>query len=412
MKNDEILIILVPGNDTEQYLLKVDSRISYSQLLEGINQRLKTNIEDWILTNTIPCGDISDKANRSLRELGFVTGTVISYLPQGNQNEYIFNEQVLQSQLFSKRHKNEDESEKQSMKYNITNRFIAEMEETVIDVISPGNPPRPGNNSIFDMIIPTLISFGTMYGFRALFITEANNGMMLFMGCSVLGTFLVQAYRYQRNKKNFKKSKALWKANYEAYLNRLCQRIEDYQAQDILYLKESFPSMKKLFSYIEGISGMVFFSRSINDFDFMKITLGSSPNVSSLFTIHHDVKEEIELGITFYDDNGQIKVNLIDEKKGFWDKFLFSLKTRFLKLSKKPVPEHESEDAEKIQYKYLNELSEYLASERYRYLSKITSDAKREYPPLVLDFKNCGALGCIGFEDETSRNMLLNHILY
>lgn len=567
MKNNEILLILDQGDSIAQYVFKVDCGITYQQLMEGIKYGFGGTIDtdELKIYNTIAIEldkqritiesyrEASKKnlhdlglSNRTLRQLGFVTGTVLS--TTGIPHDWFFEDLYLRKHLFSKRYSVEEDSTKKTMKYNITNRTITEMEETVIEVLSPGNPPRLGNNSIFDVIMPTLISFGIMYGLRYILVPNAGTGMIAFMICSALGTFLAQAFRFERNKKKFKEDTASWKFNYENYLERLCQKIEDYQAQDILFLSECFPSIEKLIQRIDQISDIILFSRSINDFDFMEITLGTSKHVPSLFTIHHERKEGIELGTTFYIDNGKIKIKLVDQPPhlpnwmpNWLENLLLPITNKFIKLAKFKVGEmvkrdqvcesinstefqlvaindlkidthtYSPEQITKLRFslrefgfinpiiidrdhkviaghdyiiaakaegmmevpcvlaeenvRYLNELSEYLANERYPYLKipkfipkngsktdeesaddatdtesnnenpkkKDKSKGKRHqrlnnqgdehgncgaetqnnveyvYPPLVIDFKNCGALGCVDFGDELTS--LLDHII-
>ena len=465
MRNNEILLIIDQGIDATQYVLKVDCNITYKQLIEGIKFGFhdSIDIEQLKYYNNIEMVIDGEKSDKTLRELGFVTGTVLSTIPSESIPIWFFDDLDLQKELFSKRYSVEETRTKKTMRYNITNRTITEMEETVVEVLSPGSPPRLGNNSIFDMIMPTLISFGTMYGLRTIFVPNAGTGMIVFMACSVVGTFLAQAFRFERNKKKFKNDTASWKFNYENYLERLCHKIEAYQAQDILFLRECFPSVEKLIQSIEKISDIILFSRSVNDFDFMEISLGTSEHVPSLFTIHHEMKEGIELGTTFYIDNNQIKINLVAEPPhlpnwvpNWLENLLLPITNKFIKLMKFKVRElvkrdklFESINSTEGNARYLNELSEYLATERYQYLkapksiSKIESvpdeepaedttddltnmstdqskaqenhgseesrKVEYEYPPLVIDFKNCGALGCVGFKNE--QTSLLNHII-
>ena len=319
MKNDEILIIVEPesGNTNKQIVLMVDSKTTtYGRLIEGINHGLtELNISSpskWKFINTIKTKISNNIGEKTLRELGFVTGTVLN--PSGNGDKWFFDSAILESQLFNKRYDTEDITFQNTMKYNISNRVITEMEETVINLLSPGKPPQPARNSILDTVFPTLISFGSLYGFRMLFLSEGYSStfMFVYMAGSVLSTFGVQLYRFFNNKSNFKKATATWKSNYENYLDRVCRKIERYQKQDVKYLNEYFPPMENLIKHIEEISDSLF-SRSVNDFDFMMLRFGNSKQVSSMFTIEHDVKEEIELGVTFYNEGDHLRINLYEE---------------------------------------------------------------------------------------------------
>ncbi|MCR4804015.1 MAG: hypothetical protein K5895_13640 [Lachnospiraceae bacterium] len=417
MKNNEILIVVQPEDASSVYnqiILKVDSNISYDQLKEGIAYGLKKHLQieppaEWNIVNTIETG-LNDPG-LSLRELGFVSGTILNR--SGKGETWFFKESILESQLFNKRYRYELENKNlpNTMKYNIYNRIVTEMEETVIDILSPGNPPQPSRNSIWDTIIPIAVSFGTMYGLRSVFVDNAANGMMLFMCFSVLGTFLAQICRHFISMHRLRQSRDAWKMNYENYLKRVCNQIEEYQELDVKYLNECFPSIDKLIQDINFIR-IPLFSRSVHDFDFMNLRVGNSNQVPSLFTIHHEVKEEIELGVSFYEEDNEIKVNLPNDNISAAPKWLVQIISWISKKIQKKdsFPE---KDEHKI-VGYLNELSEYLATVKYPFLRQaiITDKENNEstlYPPLIVDFKNCGAMGCVNFEN--SRSNLLNHII-
>lgn len=420
MKNNEILIVIQPedGNSVyNQIVLKVDSNISYRRLIEGIAYGLKKHLQidppdEWKVVNVIETG-VNDP-NMSLRELGFVSGTILNR--SGNGDTWFFKESILESQLFNKRYRHEIENKSlpHTMKYNIYNRVVTEMEETTIEILSPGKAPQPSRNSIWDTIIPIAVSFGTMYGLRSVFVNNAANGMMLFMCFSVLGTFLAQICRHFISLHRLRQSRDAWKTNYESYLKRVCKRIEEYQKLDVKYLNDCFPSMDKLIQEINLIR-IPLFSRSIYDFDFMNLRIGNSSQVPSLFKIHHDVKEEIELGVGFYEENNDIKVYLPNDDISTAPKWASRTISWIIKQKNRILKKKITPDNNEVKTTgYLNELSEYLANVKYPFLKPITVTDKENkekslYPPLIVDFKNCGAMGCVNFEN--SRSNLLNHII-
>lgn len=432
MKNDEILIKVdtdFSGSPCKQLVLMVERTMSYGRLKKGIDFRLKkmgidVPTGEWYFINTIKTDVTENVEDVSLRELGFVTGTLLSKTKQ--EPSWFFEPTILESQLFNKRFNAADLSSRNTMEYNISNRVITEMEDTVIELLSPGKPPQPAQSSMLDTIIPTIISFGTLYGFRMLFLPEASSYMLIYMGGSVLGTFIIQLFRFHKNKKNLKDSRAAWKSNYQNYLGRVCRRIEEYLKQDVIYLNDCFPSIGQIVENIDKLSDSLFF-RSTNDFDFMMLRFGNSNQVPAMFSIAHDVKEEIELGVTFDDDGNEITINLCSEQKhedtksnskGFFSTIgnLLSIAWRYIST---PFKHNVGiEDKNYIGHGYLNELSEYLATVRYPFLKQVTTSVKSEkgetkeqlHPPLIIDFKNCGAMGCIGFDQNEQKN-LLDHII-
>ena len=435
MKNNEILIIIDTDFIDSPYkriVLKVDRSISYGRLKKGIDFGLgkldiKAPPSEWKLINTIKTGVKGNADDLSLRELGFVTGTLLSKKEQ--QTTWFFQSNILQSQLLNKRYNAEDSSSRNVLEYNISNRVITKMEDTVIELLSPGKPPQPARSSLLDTIIPTAISFGTMYGFRMLFLPEASSYMLIYMGGAVLGTFIIQLFRFHNNKANFKASIRAWKSNYENYLGRICNRIEEYLKQDVIFLNDCFPSMQQLIQNIDNISDSLFF-RSSNDFDFMMLRLGNSNQVPALFSIDHDVKEEIELGVTFDDDGRNIIIDLCEEQKSIdinnngESNSLFAavkkqLSTVAIRIATLFNRNSDLDEKHYLGHGYLNELSEYLATIKYPFLESVSIDLKDNenknkenvlYPPLVIDFKNCGAMGCINFNELEQQN-LFDHII-
>ncbi len=417
MKNNEILIIV--KINSEQFVLKTDSNISYKRLKEGIKTGLeKKNIkapDNWKLSFKIKSA-IEEDDEKSLRELGFVTGTILS---QNEETDRFFEATRLTNQLFNKRYDSEEDINKRTMMYNISTRFITEIEETTVNILPSGKPPQPPNNNIFVTLVPSALSLGVMYGLRAFLIPEASAGMIMFMYCSFAGTIAAQICRHFITKYNFKKSRKTWKSNYENYLERICKKIEMYQEQDVEYLDDCFPSVENLIKNINSLN-IPLFSHSVNDFDFMNLRLGNSRQVASVFKIQHDFKDEIDLGVTFYtDEDNKIKINLEKPNRNSDDgktKNFIGRLSEYLKsdiLIKKQGNKH-------YDYRYLNELSEYLATDRYRFLKEIkiprndgenNDNCEYKYPALIVDFKNCGALGCVSFNYQDVQTRLIDHIV-
>ena len=78
----------------------------------------------------------------------------------------------------------------------------------------------------------------------------------------------------------------------ENYIGRIIGTIQKWQESDIVYLNSVYPSMDVLFENTAEINGVIF-SRSQNDSDFMKISLGTSDEVKPLFEIRSEKKDNI-----------------------------------------------------------------------------------------------------------------------
>ena len=102
-------------------------------------------------------------------------------------------------------------------------------------------------------------------------------------------------YKFYEKRTDYKKNVEEWKNNYENYIARIIRTIKEWQESDIVYLNSVYPNMDTLFKNTAEINGIIF-SRSQNDNDFMKISLGTSDEVKPLFEIKSEKKDNI-----FYD---------------------------------------------------------------------------------------------------------------
>lgn len=158
-----------------------------------------------------------------------------------------------------------------------------------------------------------------------------------------------------------------------------------------------------LFENTAEINGVIF-SRSQNDSDFMKISLGTSDEVKPLFEIRSEKKDNI-----FYD----IYYKMRRDNKGI--DIIIPSKKEDHKLNKLS-PE---EKAERKRNRFL------LTDLAYNFANKgvdgenggevigfnyLRSDSGKR-PPLLLDLKNCGALGVISNDIQTSQRFI-RHVVF
>ena len=334
-----------------------------------------------------------------LFKLGFVTSSCILVT---------LNTEVKNSALFTKVENSYILKEKDSLEYNISTRRLNVIESSVIDIISPNDMPQRDKSTLLDVVIPTVLSTGGMLAARFLIMRLApgassmGNTMLLMSGAMGVVSLVTSFYSYMKKRTDYKKNVEEWKTNYENYISRIIKTIKEWQESDIVYLNSVYPNMDTLFNNTSEINNIIF-SRSQNDNDFMKISLGTSNEVKPLFEIKSEKKDNI-----FYD----IYYKMRKSNDGI-DIIVLSKKAD--KKLKKLTPE---EISEKERNKFL------LTDLAYNFANKGVDEKNDEIivfnylrsvsgknPPLLLDLKNCGALGVISNDIQTSHSFI-RHIIF
>lgn len=150
--------------------------------------------------------------------------------------------------------------------------------------------PKRIKSSLLDVLIPTVLSTGGMLGARFLIMklvpsaSSMGNTMLLMSGAMGVVSLVTSFYSFMKKRTDYKKNVEEWKNNYENYIARIIRTIKEWQESDIVYLNSVYPNMDTLFKNTAEINGIIF-SRSQNDNDFMKISLGTSDEVKPLFEI-------------------------------------------------------------------------------------------------------------------------------
>lgn len=334
-----------------------------------------------------------------LFKLGFVTSSCILVT---------LNTEVKNSALFTKVENSYILKEKDSLEYNISTRRLNVIESSVIDIISPNDMPQRDKSTLLDVVIPTVLSTGGMLAARFLIMRLApgassmGNTMLLMSGAMGVVSLVTSFYSYMKKRTDYKKNVEEWKTNYENYISRIIKTIKEWQESDIVYLNSVYPNMDTLFNNTSEINNIIF-SRSQNDNDFMKISLGTSNEVKPLFEIKSEKKDNI-----FYD----IYYKMRKSNDGI-DIIVLSKKAD--KKLKKLTPEEISEKERNkflltdLAYNFANKGVDEKNDEiiGFNYLRSVSG----KNPPLLLDLKNCGALGVISNDIQTSHSFI-RHIIF
>lgn len=296
-----------------------------------------------------------------------------------------------------------------SLEYNISTRRLNVIEDSVIDILPAGDMPSASKGSILDVILPTLISAAGMIGIRygiSYFSssTAINNSMLAMTVAMPLVSLVTTAYNFKKQRKEQKQSADEWKEKYENYISdTVIKRITDWQRDEITYLNNVYPPMGNLFDRTAAISSSIF-SRSQNDKDFMKISLGQSDEIKPMFEIKSEKKDSI-----FSD----VKYRLLTKKNG--------LPYIVIDVPKKK----KGLKAKKVKETYENHKNQYLLTDiPYNFANKDKVDGEivgfkylRNYydntqkPPLLIDLKSCGVLGVVSTESEVL-SKFVRHIAF
>ncbi|MEE0061636.1 MAG: cell division protein FtsK, partial [Acutalibacteraceae bacterium] len=300
-------------------LRKVDNFQKHFELLEKYlktrkelqvlyNAKGDFNVIDFTETFTVKDENDKDKAvsilDKRLDELGFVTSSSMLFTTDKKVNKQALFQKSEQSYILRSGN---------NLEYNISTRRLNVIESSIIDILPPGELPQKNKQSLLDVIIPTVLSAGGMMGARYLIqlispqATGMGNTMILMSGAMAVVAFVTSFYNYQKQKREHKKNLEEWIENYENYIARKISTIKEWQQSDIKYLNSTYPDMGKLFANTANIDAGIF-SRSQNDNDFMRISLGTSDEVKPMFEIKSEKKDTISYDVYYKKIGDKIKI--------------------------------------------------------------------------------------------------------
>lgn len=303
--------------------------------------------------------------------------------------------------------------ENNTLEYNISTRRLNVIEPTVLNILPAGDVPSDSKRSIWDALIPPMISAFGMLGVRFLISrftnsSSVNDSMLAMTVAMPLVSAVNSMYSYKKQSKDHTYSVEDWKEKYENYIAKVIRQIVKWQRDEIIYLNKVYPNMDNLFYQTAQISPYIF-SRSQNDNDFMKISLGQSEEIKPLFEIKSEKKDDI-----FYDVYYQLvkpDVEHPDINNGLPYIQIYVPEN---KNNKKNVKEIQSDSKNRflltdLPYVFANTQSTGGEQTGFKFLRDQYD--KNNLPPLLVDLRNIGTLGVISKNEDVSLKFI-KHIVF
>lgn len=310
--------------------------------------------------------------------------------------------------------------ENNTLEYNISTRRLNVIEPTEIDILPAGDMPPEQKGKLIDSLMPPIITGLGMVGIRYVIgrfsSSSAFNSSMMAMTIAMPFMSAVNSfYGRIRQSKEHTRSVSDWKEKYEKYINDtiIKNKIVKWQRDEIIYLRKVYPEMKKLFNEAGEISPVIF-SRSQNDKDFMRISLGVSDEIKPSFEIKAEQKDDI-----FYDiryklhagDKNRAASSDEDstEASAPYIEVILPPSDKKKRGSKKKKNSYQGTAAEMKNQFLLTELPYYFSKTQngdddeqtgFKYLRD--SDPAGKKPPLLVDLRNIGTLGVISGDYDKS----------
>ena len=239
---------------------------------------------------------------RTLKELGFITTTRLVFDPiLWHHSAPLFDEResapVITPAFQGK-----------TPEYNISDRTLKQLDDEPINVIEPTPPPQRQQQNIISLVLPPLLTTGAMVGIRMVTTTGGNAASMgLMAGAMGLVSLIVGLVNRGIQGVEHKKNTNEWRRQYQDYIDRLLNDIQDRQHKDVRLLQKLYPPALALESQagarkdtlvekILTVNGDIY-SRRPGHPDFLSVRIGVSAEnshlVPSVFEISGAKKEAI-----------------------------------------------------------------------------------------------------------------------
>ena len=320
--------------------------------------------------------------DKTLVSIGFISSTRIVFDPTEHYRSYEINSSIVIPAFNPSYESNEGIA---FPDYNISTRQHTQFDRTPVEIIPPSAPPQKTEQSIFFLLLPTIVMIAVTILTRVLTSGGAGAaGAVLISAAMSLVTMVLSVVNYVRQGNKYKKDLKKWRTDYETYIDKTIAKILRRQEKDAERLDEMYPDVNELFDEtkpaksVYGVIGSIF-SRCRQDSDYLTVRLGTSDAVENTFEIKGSGREVV------FSSEG------------------FKLKFDKVKLYLSEDEEYENQDDETF---YLTNLPNYIA-EKYRYMKRA---------PMLFSLKNCGSLGIVApnpvFSDRLIQRMVFDLCFY
>lgn len=281
------------------------------------------NKADGVIKKGDRCTFYVDELIRPICELGFITSSRIIFDLSGHFQARGMLDTSNIIEAF-------DPNKSDSIffpEYNISSRQLYKFSEKTVNIIDPTEPPKKSNNSLFSMLLPSIVSIGIMLAVRIVMMTASGSSgfAMIFLSIATGITAIVTTYiSWKKQKKMYAEDLKDWRSQYEDYINNLIKEIKLRQDKDAKKLDELYPDMLSLINpdgYGAYSLNEKLYSRSLNDEDFLTFRLGRSNDVDSVFQVKGNDKDVV-FSDSFFDivtdnsGNERLRLFLREELKG------------------------------------------------------------------------------------------------
>jgi len=314
----------------------------------------------------------TDDLKKKLYEIGFITSTKIVFDCTGKYQSYEVNTQDIIDAF------KPGESQNQIVfpEYNISTRQLYRFDDTPVEIIPLSEPPQKPDQSLFSMMLPSVLMLSSMVLVRGLMSKGSGAGWSMVIMSGTMGavTLVTTIINWKKQKDKYKKNLSDWREHYQSYIAKTIMDINTRKVNDVKKLCSLYPDVidilgsNKNQSSIYSVSGDIY-SRAFSDSDFLTVRLGLSDDVKNMFEIKGSEKDAVFSASNFTFENNKIKL-YIPSDNGY----------RYV---------------DDKQY-YISNLPGFI-SKKYKYMSSA---------PLLFSLKNCGALGVVSKDTKKVNNLL------
>ena len=281
------------------------------------------NKADGVIKKGDRCTFYVDELVRPICELGFITSSRIIFDLSGH-----FQAQGMLDTLNLIDAFNPNKSDSIFFpEYNISTRQLYRFDEKTVEIIDPTEPPKKNNNSLFSMLLPSIVSIGVLLAIRVVMMSASGSSSITMIILSIamgITAVITTSISWKRQKKVYSDDLKDWRNQYADYIDNLIKEIKVRQEKDAKKLNELYPDVTSLINPDEnGVYSLNerLYSRSENDDDFLTFRLGNSNDVESIFQIKGNDKNVV-FSSSYFDivtDNSQndrLRLFLREELRG------------------------------------------------------------------------------------------------